>query len=379
MRAILDRLSRAVPEASRRAELARAAAPMLFGLIPAVVTVWLLELLLRRHNLAIDVTGWYWPGGERVLDGLSPYSLPATSALNYPAVGAVLLVPLAILPRDVAAWTCTIVVILSIPVTLRILGVRDWRIFGALMLWQPVMVGWLTANVSVLVALALAIAWRYRDRPRVTGAVIALIVSVKLFLLPLAIWLIVTRRYRALAWAAGVTVVANAIAWAVLGFDQLTVYAHLIRVFARTAEHRGYSLISILLHLGAGEAAAFCIGIGAAAITVLAGLRAIGTRRDHAVFTCCLTASLLASPVVEAHYLALLIVPLAIARPSMSAVWLLPLLLLVAPADHPAIWQNAIVLAVFSVVIATLLLHRAAPAPLVRPRQVRADQAGAGA
>jgi len=50
-------------------------------------------------------------------------------------------------------------------------------------------------------------------------------------------------------------------------------------------------------------------------------------------------AALVASPIVWPHYLALLLVPIALVSPGLSALWLVPLLAYVAPVaqthDHP--------------------------------------------
>ncbi len=54
----------------------------------------------------------------------------------------------------------------------------------------------------------------------------------------------------------------------------------------------------------------------------------------------------MASPVLEAHYLAIVLVPLAISRPRITALWLLPLVLWVTPADWPTDWQRIVFLAV---------------------------------
>jgi hypothetical protein len=58
----------------------------------------------------------------------------------------------------------------------------------------------------------------------------------------------------------------------------------------------------------------------------------LGRRGDDArAFTCAIAAALSFTPVVWMHYLVLLAVPLAIARPRFSALWLLPIVLWVSP------------------------------------------------
>ena len=52
-------------------------------------------------------------------------------------------------------------------------------------------------------SLPLALAWRYRERARVAGLAVGVAVAAKLFVAPLVVWLLLTRRFRAAAWAVG--------------------------------------------------------------------------------------------------------------------------------------------------------------------------------
>jgi hypothetical protein len=335
------------------AALRRAAEQILLIGLPLLLTAFELSVVRGRHTFALDFHGWYWPAGQRVLHGLSPYALPPLRALNYPAFGALIFVPFALLPHAAADWVFALLVFAAVPLTLRLLAVRDWRIYGIVLLWQPILVGWETANVSLLLVVGLAAVWRYRDRAAVAGLILAVLISVKLFLFPVGVWWLATRRYRALGWAIAGTTVLNLIGWAVLGFHEIPIYVSLLQSFARMAERWGYSLIGLALHLGAGQGLADAIGILAAAVVVLASLRVHGTRRDLVLYSACLAACLLASPVVETHYLALMLLPLAIAQPSLSRLWALPIVLIITPADHPSIWQHVLSLCVVATVMLT--------------------------
>jgi hypothetical protein len=346
------RLTRATPE------LIRATEQILLGVIPLLSTVLFLGLLVGEHNVAVDFRGWYWPAGHRVLNGLSPYTLPPLRALNYPAFGALLLAPFALIPHGAADWVFTAIVLGSIPITLRLLDVRDWRIYGIVLLWQPVIVGYETANVSLLLVLGLAAVWRFRDRAVVAGAVLAVILSIKMILLPVGLWLLLTNRFRAVAAAVAVGIVINLLSWAVLGFDQLPVYLRLIQAFPGLAERWGYSLIGLALHLGAGQAAADAVGIGAAVLVLATVVVVRDERRDETVLSGCIAACLLASPVVECHYLALILIPLALARPRLEPIWALPLILIVIPPDHPLNWQHVLAIAVAAVVMTYAIVNR---------------------
>ena len=58
-------------------------------------------------------------------------------------------------------------------------------------------------NITILLVLLVALAWRYRDRARIAGLALGAAIAAKLFVWPLVVWLLLTRRYRAAAWASG--------------------------------------------------------------------------------------------------------------------------------------------------------------------------------
>lgn len=81
----------------------------------------------------------------------------------------------------------------------------------------------------------------------------------KLLLWPLGLWLIATKRYRALAWGAGLGLIMNLVAWALLGFDQLTLYRSLMSTLARNQESRGYSLVALGVNDGLNRSLAYSV------------------------------------------------------------------------------------------------------------------------
>ena len=82
-------------------------------------------------------------------------------------------------------------------------------------------------------------------------------------------------------------------------------------------------------------------------------------RTDSVSFTIAIVASLLCTPVVWLHYLELLVVPIAVARPRLSALWLVPLATYVVPADVATGWEIAVALAVVAAVVAAVVRHPA--------------------
>ena len=74
------------------------------------------------------------------------------------------MIPFTLLPVEAAGLLVMALLVgaaLAIPC---VLGVRDWRCYGLLLLWPPVLSAVQTGSVTILLALGAALAWRYRDR-----------------------------------------------------------------------------------------------------------------------------------------------------------------------------------------------------------------------
>ena len=77
-------------------------------------------------------------------------------------------------------------------------------------------------------------------------------------------------------------------------------------------------------------------------------------------FTCAVAATLALSPIVWLHYLVLLLVPLAIARPRFSIIWLLPILLWSSPRPGYAEGFQTFLPALVAVILVAVVLARPA-------------------
>jgi hypothetical protein len=275
----------------------------------------------------------FWASGQAVLHGESPYptSLPAVAERTefrpfvYPAPAAVAMVPFAVLPETVAIFVWFAVGVAALFLALRLLGVDDWRCYGAAFASVPVCSSLSNGAISTLLVLALAALWRYRARPWVAGALLAALVVFKLYLWPLGVWLLATRRFGA-AWRSVVLALAATVAgWAAIGFAGLREYPHLLDRLTGLVGDSGYAPYALFRSLGASPGAARAEMLACGAI-LLSAVFALARRRggDHVAFTLAIAASLTLSPVVWPHYLALVYVPLAIARPRLSAAWLVP-------------------------------------------------------
>ena len=292
-----------------------------------------------------------------VVHGRSPFPAAAPAALAhgdkyvYPPVTALLLTPLAVLP-DLAGKALFLVLALGcVLLALRLLGVRDWRCYGLVVLTAPVVDTLSLGAISSMLLLGVALVWRYRDRPYVAGAATAVTAVAKLFVWPLFVWLLATRRFRAALLAAGTSLLLLLGGWAVIGFAGLGGYPHLLRVLTKVDAVQSYSLAG-LLRVDGGSATALS---GLLAILVIGGifLAARGPDGDRRALTIAVAGALLATPVLWLHYLDLLFVPIALVRPRLSAIWFAPLAFWATPLAHSggSVWRVCLVLAVAAYIV----------------------------
>ena len=127
---------------------------------------------------------------------------------------------------------------------LRIVGVRDWRVYGAALLTPAALSSVLLGAVDFALVLGLAICWRWRDHAARAGIALGAIVALKLVAAPLVAWLLVTRRFRAAAISAATAAALWVGGWALIGFDGLTGYPHLLSVLTDIEDDRGYSPVA---------------------------------------------------------------------------------------------------------------------------------------
>lgn len=148
--------------------------------------------------------------------------------------------------------------------------------------------------------------WRLRDRPLAFALLAAPVVASKLFLAPLLVWLLLARRYRALAYtsALSLTLIAVGFALGPLGPGQ---YLDLLSQLGTHEARSGFGLIGALMNAGLAPA-----GAEASAVAVTLALFAgayVHFRRtgDERVSFCAgIVASLVLTPVLWSHYLILL-------------------------------------------------------------------------
>jgi alpha-1,2-mannosyltransferase len=341
-----------------------AAEKLVLGLLPPAL---LLVLVVARYwggrHLGFDYKP-LWEASRHLFHGASVYPAPHDAALHdeqqfvYPPLAAVLAAPLAVFPFGVAAALLAVIELVATVSTLRVLGVRDWRCYGVTFLWFPVIQNFLIGSITSLLALGLAVAWHYRDQRRIAAPVSALVIAAKVFLWPMLFWLAATRRWRTTVWALALALAGVAVSWALIGFGGLAAYPRLLDELSRLEAWKSYSAVAfgLLLGLSTGAARAGAIVAGASALVAVAvvGRRHGGSpEADRRAFVLAIAAAFLLSPIVWTHYLALLVVPIAISRRTLTPLWFVPLAMwaTTGQSDGQA-WRVALGIAVWSVVLA---------------------------
>jgi alpha-1,2-mannosyltransferase len=337
--------------ASSKAPFQIALEHVLLGVIPVLVLVLEVSVVVgnAHSTIAVDFHDAYYVAGYRLLHGGDPYAWTGSEirggvAFVYPAFSALLFAPFALLARGAAGVLFTLVCVALTPLTLWVLRVRDWRIYGVTMLWLPVFSAWETANETIMLVFIAALVWRYRANPIVAGMLTAVAISLKPFMWPLALWLLVTRRWRASGYGLAAGLLINLVAWWLVGFDKIGVYLRDSGIDTRSAWRAGYTVVAAFGHLGFGRPVGEAMTVVASVVLVGAvSYAGFVKQRERQALTLAITLMLVASPLVWVHYFALLLIPMALERPRLTWLWALPLLMwLCPPSLHVHAWQQAV-------------------------------------
>ena len=351
-------------------QAARTLGPIVaLGILPLALAAYYLAVVVPFPSLGVDFRASFWPAAQAVLHGENPYPaldarvLADRHAFVYPPIVAIVLAPFGLLPVTVATLSAVALVVGALAATLWVLGVRDWRCYGASLASPAVLASMQTAALSALLALVIAIAWKKRASGWVTPALLVAAIAAKLFLWPLLIWLALVRGLRCSILAASATVAVVAAPW-VMGFPGARQYPELLSLLTRIESRHAYTPRAWALSLGASAHVAEAIAILAGgAVLGAALLIRRGERADQRTLALTLFAALLLSPIVWAHYLVVLLPPVAIVYRRMSAAWLVPWGLWFAGGTWttPSTAQITVGLAVMAIVTA-LCLRRPPPA-----------------
>ena len=295
--------------------------------------VVLVALVQSEASVVYDYQGWsgthtdffgtIWKPNHQVLQGESPYddpSLNADPASVYPPSGFLPYLPLAWLVPHTAVVLFQLLLIAAAAGSLVALQVRSPY---AWMLWLTsplVVLPVLGGNITPVVVLGVALMWRWRNRPALAAAALAAAIAIKLFVAPLLVWLLITRRFRAAAMSAVAAPAVILASWALIGFRGILDYPALLRLASKAWGADGPFLQGLARQLGLNPTVALMIGAAVASVLLVLASR---TDDVKALALLCL-ACLALSPVAWGFYAGILVVPLAAARLQLFAWLILP-------------------------------------------------------
>jgi hypothetical protein len=326
---------------------------VLFGVLPLIVAIVMFETAHSTDSLSADFHNELYPEAKLLLDWRNPFPGPDATLqyghnLIWPPFAAFLIAPLTLLPAAAADWAIALAGLACFVLSLRIVGVRDWRVYGVFALWPQVIGEMRVSHLTPFLCVLLALAWRFRDARFASGLAIGFAGAIKFFLWPLGVWLVAVGRAREALLAAGVAAASLIL---VLPFTSLHDYLHTLVELGRDFDQDSYSPFGFLVQFGTPEAIARAAMIGIGAVLLVATWR-------RASFGFAVAAALVLSPIVWLDYYAVAAIPLAVVRPRLSAVWLLPIAtwgLQGAGLGAGDGWGSARVLAVFGAVFVTIV------------------------
>ncbi|MDA8080718.1 MAG: glycosyltransferase 87 family protein [Actinomycetota bacterium] len=257
-----------------------------------------------------------YSSADAVIHHISPYpavgspSVYSGSSFVYPYAVAYLFVPFTWLSPSQAQYTFVLVSVASVGLALWLLGVRRLSAYVLFLAASTTIVAWQMGTLNPLFVLGLATAWRFRSKAFVIGAVVSSVAFAKLFLLPLLVWLIITRRFRALAYALAFLAVLAAVSF--LG-GPLS-FGHYLTLLGQLSRHegaRGFSTSFVVRSFGLSQNLSEIISFSIACL--LMGFiywRYRATESEALVLAGMIGISLVITPILWSSYLLLVTVVL---------------------------------------------------------------------
>jgi hypothetical protein len=233
----------------------------------------------------------------------------------YPPPFVLFVVPLTVLPPEVAAWAWAVVLLAALILGIGLMPVAArtrWLVLLLAGLSFPVVKAFLFGQVAPLLLLAFTLGWRWLDRGWVVGGMAAMGTLVKVQPVLLLVWAVVLRRWAALAAGIGTLGLAASAITALAGpAVWLTWLGLLARLSDPVRVHGNATLAAVLWQAGwPADTALLLYGLGVvAALAVWLGI--LLRRSAEASYMATVVVSQLASPIFWDHYAVLLLLPVA--------------------------------------------------------------------
>jgi hypothetical protein len=311
----------------------------------AVPLVVILSYAAAHGWLGRDFTREYLPAAHAVVHLKSPFQAEAAPPYTYPypPLLAFLTAPFLLIPSGVGAVLAALLSLALVPLTLWLLGVRDWQCYAIAPLWLPVIVNVQAANATMVLLFATALLWRLRGHPLAAGLVAGTMIAIKPFYWPMLLFFAFSNRRRAAGAGVASAAALIVVPWSVLGFAGVRFYPHLLAAMDRDEGPHSSTIAAALKPLvGWPTAQAFGLAVG---ICILGWALRVPDERRRFILT--IGATLALTPVAGPGYFALLLVVAALSSAQLSAVWMLP-----AGFFAVGIWAAGAVEAAFGLLLA---------------------------
>jgi alpha-1,2-mannosyltransferase len=283
-------------------------------------------LLTVGSTLAVagDTHGYdfraYYAAADRVLHGQSAYDQAyelagAGGLFFYPPAFVPIVLPLALLPVDVATWLWTGLMLAAFAGAVAAMPVarstRWWIVLLAGLSW-PFVYNIKLGQVGPLLLLLFALAWRWHDRPAGFGVASGIGAAIKVQPGLLLVWALARRRWAAVL-AGAVTLMG--LSGVALPFTGLAAWPDFLALLTRVADPiaspQNLTPGAVAWQLGASHELAAAIQLLSTVLVVAVFVASVVWLPDEASLMVTVIATQLVSPILWDHYAIVLLLPTA--------------------------------------------------------------------
>jgi alpha-1,2-mannosyltransferase len=283
------------------------------AVVVLIAVVYLPERPTYDLNVYLRAAHAWWHGGAVYPATTTHLSGPPFA---YPFVTLWPYLPLALVPHAVAVAVNVVGATAAIVVMSRAVGLRSAVQLMLVLLNAFVITGLQLGNLSVWLLPGVLALWLLRDRPWLFALVAGPVLAAKLVLLPLLLWPIVARRWKAAGLAAAATLAVLAVGF-VTGPLGPRGYERLLAAVTRRESAQGMGLVAALQKVGLASRPAELVAVGVGCLVLLGVVRRWQVWHDETtVYAGAIVIALLVTPVIWSHYLVLLAAPLVVRRAS---------------------------------------------------------------
>ena len=262
------------------------------------------------YDLAIDRLLAGQPLYDTTAQEFGPFGL-----YFYPPPFLLFVLPIALLPTNVAIWTWTLLLVAASVAAVLIMPIarrtRWWMLLLAALSW-PLLLAIKLGQIGPIALLLFAIGWRWLDRAWPLGLAMGLGTISKIQPALLIGWAVVTGRRRAAAIAVGIVLVLAAVATLIVGpgswFD---LGALLVRVSKPIETPHAFGVGRLAFEAGASAELATLLHWANLALVALVVVFVVLRGSAVASYLAVATASQFLSPVLWDHYALVLLLPTA--------------------------------------------------------------------